>query len=677
MALLCFLLDLRTLSTPLLKDLKQCLLQLANLYAISSRRSEIGSAALQDRIGLCYVHRNRASSSDELKIAYCPRENFNLRDFHHAVNNLPIDCFLPESTELRVAGTGDPGNKLDLDVTLSRLLTKEALYSWGSKDILRKLILISSCLLQNIDALRKTLTDAAEECVSVEFVLLEPEASQVEDMSEYVKEFTNNISDLENCLLRRYFPVDTWVLRALVRRWLQELKDDGEESWQAVFLFKNSLVDSKNQIFCNLFSSTNQIIDGFSHCQACRCHGFPLGGAVSNKMMMLSCPVTYHELGAHDLVENVVKVGEQTLLFLPSFKSCPKLQRISAPISFNVMERTNLASLSEGVIIGASYIVSPLACDEMEAISDECDKPELNVQLFHALCRALYSLDQGLVCSSYCNLETMAEATFQCFYILQPSDKGPMLLRLQRLVGSEEILPTPDSIGSIDSSVPKEIENSIQASLSKIELKDYNPLLHERGFHPKLNWLVKESLHFGSIPTKRTEKSPKSSSPRSQSSKTLTRTPRSEIAIQERTQPNQTSEDEDAANIAEEWEQLIVHKISESFSPTCISNPRLDNSVLPLDNKQVDEKTSRILERLEAPRQQKKTKGSSPVVVSNAWRDACGPMKKPLVPFGSNHVVDQGVSLSQPMKPNFQRMKRKLSLSFPAVKGCSGKNSSL
>ncbi|KAE8778036.1 hypothetical protein D1007_49134 [Hordeum vulgare] len=41
-------------------------------------------------------------------------------------------------------------------------------------------------------------------------------------------------------------------------------------------------------------------------------------------------------------------------------------------------------------------------------------------------------------------------------------------------------------------------KNSIE-TLSKIALKEYNPLHHERGFHSKLNALVKDSLQFGSI----------------------------------------------------------------------------------------------------------------------------------------------------------------------------------
>ncbi|XP_058102679.1 uncharacterized protein LOC131246500 isoform X4 [Magnolia sinica] len=598
----------------------------------------------------------------ELKIVYSPRGNFNLREFHHAVNNLPSDGFLPELCESGMTRSSTR------DAKLAKLLSNKALFSWGSKDILRKVILITSCLLQNTDTLRETLADAAEQCVSVEFVVLEQEACQNDDTCENAKEFMNSISDLENCLLRSYYP-DTRVLAGLVKRWLQELKDEIEEPLQAFFLFKNSLIGSVKQIFCNLFASATHIIDGFSPCQACRCHGLPVDGPVGYQAKRpSSCPVTAHELGACDLVENAMRVGEQTILFLPSFQSCPKLQRVSTPIAFNVVERTNLVSLSEGVVMGTSCVVTPSSCHEMESASDGYDKSELNIQLFHGLCQTLHSLDQGLVCSSNCNTGTMCEATFQCFYILQPSDKGPMLLR--RLAASEEILPIPDTIESMDPSTPKEIEDSIQASLSKVELRDYNPLLHERGFHPKLNCLVKESLHFGSIPPKRTKtrsKELKFNSPNPQQPSDVSTQPTStktEATVNAETQSVQTAVDVDktADCITEEWEQLIVNEVSQNYSPTCISKPKFENLASSASDSQrpLDEKTSRILERLEAPREQK-NKGSSPsVVVSNVKRDGRGPMKKPLVPFVPGCAMDQGLSLSQPIKPNFQKAKRKL-----------------
>lgn len=44
----------------------QSLLQLANLYAISSSSHPRKLATLGDKIGLCYVFKNRLSSSDEV-----------------------------------------------------------------------------------------------------------------------------------------------------------------------------------------------------------------------------------------------------------------------------------------------------------------------------------------------------------------------------------------------------------------------------------------------------------------------------------------------------------------------------------------------------------------------------------------------------------------------------------
>lgn len=283
----------------------------------------------------------------------------------------------------------------------------------------------------------------------------------------------------------------------------------------------------------------------------------------------------------------------------------------------------------------------------------------------------------------------MMETTFPCFYILQPSNKGPMLLR--RLAGSEEILPTPDAMQSKDSSVREEIQNSIQASLSNVKLRDYNPLSHERGFHPKLNMLVKESLHFGSIPLpNRIEMSSEevkmnsSNSNHLEASKLPTQAEK-EANAEDKANPNETAEENiEAACITEEWEQMIIHEVGKSFSPTCISKPKFDNLVLlSPDNKPLDEKTCRILERLEAPRKHKTKKNSSTVLVANdIKKDACAPMKKllvpfgtnnsmdygfsssqplkkPLVPFGLNDSVDHGFSSSQPIKPSFHRMKRK------------------
>ncbi|KAI3976869.1 hypothetical protein MKX01_008727 [Papaver californicum] len=703
MVLLCLMLDLRTISPPLLKELKQCLLQLANQYAISTGgRGDKQSEILTDRIGLCYLQRSRISCFDELKIAYSPRGDFCLRDFHHAVNNLPVDGFLPEMMNSSVTRISDG------DVTFGKLLSDEVLYSWGGKDIDRKVICVSSCLVEGIESARETLADAADKCVSVEFILLEQESCQPISMSEDVQKFSNSISDLENCSFRTYLP-DARILCGLVKRWHQELKDDFEEPLQAVFHFKNSLVGSMDKIFCNLVASMSPIIDGFSTCETCRCHGLPLDGSGGNKMKKSSvCPLTRQDLGTCNLIETAVRVGEQTILFLPSFQNCPNLQQISAPISFTVIERTKLCSLSEGVIFGSSYMVTPSACHEME------DKSELNAQSFQGLCGVLHSLDQGLICSSNCNLETKRYATFQCFYFLQPSEKGPMLLR--RLAGSEEILPFPDATGLIDYAVPLEVENSIRSSLLRMELRDYNPLLHERGFHPKLNLLVKESLHFGSIPQpkrkeidselilprpesldtiaavstpqpKRNEIDSEVILPKQESSDTMAAvsTPMITVDVPDCSwQQTQITEIEDltAACITEEWEQLIVDEEGKIYAPKGVSRPKTKTSTIlsPMNGcKQLDEKTSRILERLEGPRRGKGKENSPIEKYSFGLTDACAPKKKPLVPFGPNHATQdhQSQNSSQPMKPIFQRLKRKDRSEYKVPKAIPGATSAV
>ncbi|KAL8123140.1 uncharacterized protein LOC141717446 isoform X2 [Apium graveolens] len=707
--MLCFVLDLRSLSPPLLGDIKQSLLQLANFYAISS---SIGvrphSKPLPNRLGLCYINNNRISGSSELKVAYVPRGDFSLRDFHHAVTSLPSDVFMPT-----YKSSGDVSCE---DLKLSSILSENVLYSWkgDDKDFTRKVIMIGSNFVQKLDsATKEALMDAAEKCVSVEFVLLEQKLSHLCDLPGTINNFDQQISELENCSFRAFFP-DGNVFRVLVKQWLQGLKDDSEEQLQAQFIFKGDLVGSLKQINCNLSSFYSPMIDGFTPCQTCRCHGVPLDDRHEDKNKR-SCPLTCNNLESPDIYDNSVKVGEQTVLFMPSFWCCLKLQQVSSHVDFKVIERTNLGSLSEGFIFGPSYVVTPSSCPE----SEDIDKSELNAQIFQGLCSVLHSLDQGLVCSSNCNIETMKQTSFQCYYILLPSDKGQMLLR--RLAGSEEVVPIFD-FQQLRTSAAKEIEDSVRTSLLKIEARDYNPVLHERGFHQKLNVLVKESLQFGSLPENLKETSHESISTQRNSPIEIgllkqdadivimeeelpqlelkfeedknsehvakkwehlpgNRSPK--ISSVEETQqlkqaadiiPNKEEitqvdpkarEDNMTARIAEEWEKLIVNEIPKRHSPTCIAKPAFDQTVFSLPDigsRNPDEKTSRILERLEVPRQMRK-KLASPKVSSGVITEECVLIKKPLIPFGPAHAADQGTvgsQSSQPMKPNFQRLKRKL-----------------
>ncbi|AQK89747.1 hypothetical protein ZEAMMB73_Zm00001d008398 [Zea mays] len=270
MSLLCFLLDLRNIPPPLLHRLKECLLDLANLYAATTSQTHAVTASpaaagtLPDRLALGYVYdpsskpsSSCSSSCPELKIGYRPGEKFSLRDFHHAVNNLPMDGFLADQH----------GGSLPIrDVSLTSFFSNKAIYSWATDDISKKVIAI--CMsAQNTEALRRTLMDAAEQCVAVDFIMLEAEAAFMYGRaSENANSFVNRICDLENCVVRRYNP-ETQVLHGLVKRWLEELKDDKEDTLQAVFVFSDPIIDSVKHIYCNLYASANQITDGFPPCQ--------------------------------------------------------------------------------------------------------------------------------------------------------------------------------------------------------------------------------------------------------------------------------------------------------------------------------------------------------------------------------------------------------------------------
>lgn len=126
-------------------------------------------------------------------------------------------------------------------------------------------------------------------------------------------------------------------------------------------------------------------------------------------------------------------------------------------------------------------------------------------------------------------------------------------------------------------------------------------------------------------------------------------------------QLDQTAEEhKKTTSIAEEWERLVVNEIPVKHSPT---KPKSDQSVillsLPDNSKQLDINTTRILERLELPRQLKSKQGSPGNNSSRILDVANMSMKKPLIPFQPNQVADQGVTSSQLIRPSFQRLKRK------------------
>lgn len=109
MVLICFVLDLSSFQPSLLRELKQCLLQLANLYAIR-KADDRAKTRSYNAIGLSCIQKNNVSGSNELRVAYHPKGTFNLREFHHAVNSLSADHFIPRAKAFecsQIYGQGD------------------------------------------------------------------------------------------------------------------------------------------------------------------------------------------------------------------------------------------------------------------------------------------------------------------------------------------------------------------------------------------------------------------------------------------------------------------------------------------------------------------------------------------------------------------------------------------
>ncbi|TYK30260.1 uncharacterized protein E5676_scaffold344G00120 [Cucumis melo var. makuwa] len=633
MALLCFLLDLRTFPPPILTALTD----LANLYAISSSSSA-------SRIGLCYVKNASFVPHDVLlEVAYSPIRCFSLCQFHRAVRNLPTDAFIPEIDGYETLRC--------LDVKLSAVLSDQVLYSWECEDVKRKVIVLSASSHYDLDSnLERTLEEAASMRVLVEFVIFEQKSSHLNVIEEDPNGLMKRISDFDGCSLKLYLP-DVRIFQSLVRRWLQDLKDDMKEPLLACFDFKENLIYSTNQITCNLYTTVTQMIDGFSTCQTCRCHGMPLEVYRSEGIKESSCAISGDFLDTSGIMKNSMKVGEKTILFLPSAQCLDKSQQNASQIKFDVVQRTNLGTLCESIIMGAAYVVVPSSLRELESASADNDPFAVNALAFQGLCGALHSLDQGLICLSKWNMETLNESTFPCYYILQPSQNGSMFLR--RLAASEEVHYVPDIKSLITTHVSKEIQSSILVSLEKVELKDYNPLMHERGLHQKLNVLVKESLEFRpSTPTAEEGTSGKETNVHDSLKGTLNHVKDIEIVT--------TPMDGTESGVAETWEKLVTHEFPETC-PVYVSKDKLDGFSLSLSygNRPLAAKTSRILERLEAPRQ--RSKATSPNTLTIGLIDPNAPTKKPPIPLVPVLTRDQGFTgtQSQLMKPNFNKHKRK------------------
>lgn len=238
------------------------------------------------------------------------------------------------------------------------------------------------------------------------------------------------------------------------------------------------------------------------------------------------------------------------------------------------------------------------------------------------------------------------------------------------------------------SKVTMEIRNSIETSLSKIMLKDYNPLHHERGFHSELNRLVRDSLQFGSIAPSCAPKDPHDigsfSEPQAPTCQDLEESmflnehedavgglndhPYSFSEPQPQTSafitPSknkasiQSKKGKASPSISEEWEKLIIIDdldddfASPAHSRTAVHKPPRPKPPSPV--KPLDEKTSRILERLEPPRAKKQRANIvSKASTAAAPAPASKQIKKPLL------LPREPSATSQPLRPSFSKLRRK------------------
>ena len=80
-----------------------------------------------------------------------------------------------------------------------------------------------------------------------------------------------------------------------------------------------------------------------------------------------SCAISGDFLETSDVMKNTTKVGEKSILFLPSSQCLTKSQLNSSQIKFDIIQRTNLGTLCESKLVlklcqFPSHLPSILTC---------------------------------------------------------------------------------------------------------------------------------------------------------------------------------------------------------------------------------------------------------------------------------------------------------------------------
>ncbi|CAK9257047.1 unnamed protein product [Sphagnum jensenii] len=509
MVLLCFVLDVDSFTADLFKAIKQCLVRVGNLYALS--RNDCSSSlrsTCNNTISICYTSKDSDSGAKEVHVVYKSKSPFDLREFYHKVISIPA-MELPTSSSATVSAGASCG--LCQVSCLSRILKgEEGLLSWGTPEIRKKVVMISGQFMEAGASLTQTILEAADQLVEIEFIQIEhkektgPGTQQAELLQE-ANPFAKCVSGFENCTFQ-IMEWDPWILLSLAKRWFQEIVTECEGPMEVVLEFPDSLGGDVNRVFCSFHTSILHIADTIKPCQTCRCHGQvitapPHKGSIAGQAT--SCPVTGQQLDSVDLVGDNVLVGAETVFHLPSFKTAPLLpatyDKTGPPVIFKINRCIPLDSVDEGLCFGIPHTAVPSSDIENEISSGDSDNLEKNEQIFVAICRDLNVRACGLLCTSAYNIEVRSEVSFPCFYLLMPAQTGQSFVA-KRIAAEEEILVVPQSVQrSTWTSVPDHITNSVASCLSKMWVRTYILLEHERGCHSKLIGLAKESLHFGSM----------------------------------------------------------------------------------------------------------------------------------------------------------------------------------
>lgn len=242
----------------------------------------------------------------------------------------------------------------------SILREHDGIMLWGPKHKCKKVVMISGRFRENIASFKHVLLEAADLCIAIDFIEITHEdvnQSYMESSSSHelnsVPDLAINIDEFENCTFQQV-AWDPWMFASLEKKWVQDMVNDVEGPMEVTLLFRERLHKDRDRVFCSFIPMLIQLADTIEPCQACRCHGAVLDPAKreESESMKAFCPITGQELDTHDFTSNGIKIGSQTVLYLPSFQSPLEPRKFHSDprlsFTFTILKAIALATLSEG-----------------------------------------------------------------------------------------------------------------------------------------------------------------------------------------------------------------------------------------------------------------------------------------------------------------------------------------